>query len=102
MSAVLDKNTNRNYELVLILKETRGTATNAETLSEILTVLQKRNVTSIQPEEWGTRKLYHLKKKEAKGVFHYIKFEANPKDIPIISQDLKINLNTLNVVITRI
>ena len=102
MSAVLDNKTAlRSYEMVLILKESKGER-HLEDRNDASSILQKRNAQSIKVEEWGNRKLYHLKNKETRGIFQYIKFESFPQDIVAITQDFKINGNVLHSVITRL
>ena len=91
----------REYEAILILKDLK-TQEKQKAWSPIENILSKRNISPKKKESWGIRKLFHPVKNEKKGEFHYFLFKAKGEDISALQTELKLNINVLKCLITKV
>ena len=91
----------REYEAILVLKNLKNQE-KQKGWEPIEKALSKRNISPKKKESWGVLKLFHPVKNEKKGEFHYFLFKARGEDISALQTELKLNINVLKCLITRV
>jgi len=78
----------RKYELTLVLEPELDKEGKEKLLDKIKKLFEKAKVS--EEKDWGVKDLAYPIKKQKRGIFYWLKFEAEPEILPDLNKKLKL------------
>lgn len=89
----------RNYEIITIFQDGGDIQASKKVLGEIM---ERNGATMTSEEDWGTRTLPHLLKKQNRGFYNLMKCQIDPLKVKDLSHEMQIQQDILHFIVKSV
>jgi small subunit ribosomal protein S6 len=90
-----------DYETLLVLHPDLGESGSKEMVQRVRSILEGEKAEIAKVDEWGTRELAYLIRKQRRGIYVLYEYKADPKAVTELERQLKLNDQVLRFLSTR-